>query len=304
MTFFDILKNIFLVLILLHFAPTLFTGIKKQYFEYLEPQTQVAVIHIKGVLYNSAPYTKSLQKYFKDCSIKAILIKMECPGSATGTGQSIYNEIVQLKKQYPKPIIVLVENTCASGGYLIACACDYIIAPSMSVVGSVGTSLSYLFKVKDFLEEHKIHCVPLFAGKYKGSTDPFAELTPEQKSQLQSVADDSYNEFVNIVMNARQLATTHVDEWADGKIFTGNQALKLGLIDEVGSLSNAINIIKDKIIVDGEIEWVHEEMPGGIRSLFWGNESEEDDNSLLGNMVNQTCDMLESRYGGNTRLQA
>ena len=81
---------------------------------------------------HALPVIKQLHKYFKDSSIKAVVLRIECPGSASGTGQSIYEEIAHLKSQYQKPIVSLVENTCASGGYLIASATDYIVAPGMS----------------------------------------------------------------------------------------------------------------------------------------------------------------------------
>ena len=100
----------FLILIILQIAPSLIQNIMKQYAHYIEPRTKVAVLPIRGVLYDSSQPCKQLNTFFKDDEIKAILIKMECPGSTAGTGQAIYNEILSLKKEYPKPVLVLVEN--------------------------------------------------------------------------------------------------------------------------------------------------------------------------------------------------
>src|SRR5579872_1839898 len=97
MKFFDILKNIFFLLIFLQFVPLLIDGIRKQYQQFTEPRTKVGVIMINDVLSDSEPYTKQLTRYFKDPSIKAILLKIDSPGGAAGTGEAVYNEIICLK---------------------------------------------------------------------------------------------------------------------------------------------------------------------------------------------------------------
>ncbi|MDP3889258.1 MAG: signal peptide peptidase SppA [bacterium] len=297
MTFYDYLKNILLILILLQFAPSLVENIKKQYGRYLEPQTPVAVIPIKGILYDSSSYVRQLHKYFKEPKIKAILLKMECAGSTSGTGEAIYNEIMELKKEYPKPVVVLVENVCASGGYLIACAADHIVAPSMATIGSIGNYLPFLFQLREFLQDYKIRYISIKGGKYKTTGDPFVDMTSEEQALLQSMAHDAYDQFVHIVAKARKLSITATLERAEGKIFTGNQALKLGLIDEVGSAYNAIKVIKNKAMIEGEIEWVKEHQPTSLlSSLLGGSSPTDNDSSFLSCMVNSICTTLETRY--------
>ena len=294
MSFFDYLKNIFLILILLQIAPPLLKSIKKQYEHYLEPRTQVAVIPIKGILYDSSSYIKLLHKYFKAPNIKAILLKMECAGSASGTGQALYNEIMELKKEYPKPVIVLVENMCASGGYLISCAADHIVAPAMATIGSIGVYLPYLFQLREFMEQYKVHYTPIAAGTYKSTTDPFIDITPEQKELLQSMVNDSYDQFINLVAKSRKLSITSAPEWADGKLFTGKQALKLGLIDEVGSAYNAIKVIKQKAMIEGEIEWVKEQPARGLLSSLLTGYQPDDNSSLLSSLIQKIYPMLKT----------
>ena len=296
MSLFDYIKNIFFILIILQIAPSLIENLMKQYSKYIEQRTKVAVLPIKGVLYNSEIHSKRLHTFFKDDDIKAILIKMECPGSASGTGESIYNEILALKKEFPKPIIVLVENVCASGGYNIACATDYIIAPGSSLIGSIGTMLPNLFQLKEFVNQFKIGYVPIASGQYKTSTDPFSDMTPEQQTMLQGVSDDAYNQFAEEVAQTRKLSLTKSSEWADGKIFTGRQALKLGLIDEIGSAYTAVKKIKEKALIEGEIEWVHPPKKSSWSKLFGATDSTDGDNSMFSSIVNQICSTLENRY--------
>jgi len=298
MSLFDYLKNIFFILVILSIAPNLIQNIIKQYARYIEQRTKVAILPIRGVLYDSTQPSKKLQEFFKDDDIKAILIRMECPGSAAGTGQSIYNEILALKKDYPKPVIVLVENVCASGGYNIACAADHIIAPASAIIGSIGTSFPNLFQLKEFVGQWKIGYVPITSGQYKTATDPFSDLTPEQNAMLQGVADDAYDQFTQDVAQSRKLSINKANEWGNGRIFTARQALKIGLIDELGSAYNAAKKIREKALIEGEIEWIHPPKKSSWMRLFGGSDVEEDNNSMFSRMVNQICSILENRYGG------
>ncbi len=272
---------------MLQLAPFFIEGIKKQYGQYLEPKTKVGVIEISGIIYSSDGYHKILQNYFKDKEIKAILVKIECPGGAAGSAQAIFNEIQQLKKEYPKPIISLVENVCASGGYYVACATDQIITPGTAIIGSIGTSFPYLFKLKELCDYLKIHVESAKAGSYKDMTNPFVDATPQDRVLLQALLDDSYQQFTQDVAAARKLSIATLGTWADGKIFTGRQALELGLIDIVGSAHTAIALIKEKAFIEGEIEWIHKKAPSGIARLF-GQEDEGSSESLASRIF-QVC---------------
>lgn len=294
---YELFKNIFFGLILLQVAPPLIKNIIKTYNNFLEPRARVAIIPLKGVLCDASPIIKQLHTYFKDSSIKAIVLKIECPGSATGTGQSIYDEIIALKARYQKPIVSLVENTCASGGYLIACATDHIVAPGMSLIGSIGVCLPYLFQVRQFIEKHNIAYVPLASGSYKLTGDPFTDMTEAQKTLLINMLNDSYEQFTTIVAHNRKLSMKGVNEWADGKIFTARQALQLGLIDEIGSVSAIVKVIKEKAMIEDDIEWVKKEKPLSLLANLFSGEQQESDTSLLEGAVNGVCTALESRYG-------
>lgn len=278
----ELLRNLFFMLILLQFAPSIVKNVKKQYENIIMPKEKVGLITIKGILYTSDNINKYLNKYFKDPEIKAILLKMDCPGGASGTAQSIYYEIQNLKKKYKKPIVTLVENICASGGYYIACATDSIITAPSAIVGSIGVSFQYLFQLNEFIEQFKIKYKSVTAGKYKSTTDPFVDMTPEQEKQLQTVLDSSYEQFVSDVSKNRRLPLKTQDQWAQAKLFNGSQALKLGLIDKVGSPFIAKKVIRDKaqIDTDKEIEWVKQPKKTGIAQLF-GAPEQDDENTMF-----------------------
>ncbi len=298
MRFYDYLKAIFLILILLQVAPIFIKGIRSQYADLLEPRTKVGVLHLKGTIYEAAPYILGLQKLFKDREIKAILLKVECPGGASGTGETIFNEIQALKQEYPKPVIALVENVCASAGYWISCSADHILSPSTAIIGSIGAYFPYLFQVKGLIENYHIQYKSIKAGAYKTTGDPFVDMTPAEQAHLQRVIDDSYAQFTKSVAQARKLSLSKISEWADGKIFTGAQAKEMGLIDEIGSLSTAIAAIKTRTIIEGEIEWVHARKEQGFWSrLFSG--SDDSETSMTTQVMDALCSYLETRYTGH-----
>lgn len=255
-TFSDILKNLFFALVLLQVAPPLIKNLKKQYSNILENKTKVALIPIKGAITNSNYIVKELNKQFEDKEIKAILLEIDCPGGTSGSSQAIFNEIKMLKCQNnDKPIIAFVENLAASGGYYIASATDYIMSTPSAFIGSIGSYIAYPV-FKKFIEQYKIDYEIIKSGEYKTVGNPLAEATPEQKEMLQNLSDNVYNQFVQDVASQRSKLPQDSKLWANGRIWTGQQALDLGLIDELGSQTNLIKVLKEKANIEGKIEWI------------------------------------------------
>ena len=295
MTVFDYIKQVFLLLIIIQFTPIILKGIKRQYGGLFESRTQIGVLPIRGVIYDSSSYTKQLNRLFTNTDIKGVLLKIECPGTAAGTGETIYAEIQALKRQHPKPVIALIENVGTSGGYWIACAADYIIAPGTALIGNIGATFPYLFQLKEFIEHYHIKYADIKAGAYKSVMNPFVELSAAEQQLLQGVLDDTYNQFTQVVARARKVSLAKKEQWADGKLFTGNQAHKLHLIDEIGGPSHTITALKQKALIEGDIEWVHPPSQGGwFRSLF--SISDTDDSSMVTKFVDTICTQLAHYY--------
>jgi protease IV len=276
----DYLKNIFWVLLILQFAPPVFKTIQQEWSDYAEPKNKIGLIFLNGCIMSSSRWNKQFKKFFKDPEIKAILIKIESGGGAAGSCSAIFAEILQLKKEYPKPIVAYAENICASGGYQIACAADHIVATGSAVIGSVGAKFVTQFKVKEFLQNYKIKPEAISSGAYKNCTDPFADFTDDQKKMLQEMSDDCYEHFAQDIAQCRHLNMANKNIWAEGKIFTGNEALKLKLIDELGNQTTAIDFVKKQILhADREIELV--KIPAPSKWQQWLHpDSEEDDDDM------------------------
>ena len=257
MRFSDILKTIILLLIFVNIAPPLWNNFTTQWMQDIEPKTKVGYIDITD-LSSSDQYTTHLRNYFKNPDIKAVFLHIESDGGATGTSQAIVYEIQNLKTKYPKPVIAYSENICASGGYYIACAADHIIAPGGCIIGSIGSAFVSQFNVKKLLTSYNVDCTTISSGTYKTVFSNLEEITDPQKKMLQTICDDTYQQFITFVAAQRHMQISNAQEWADGKIFSGQQAKQLHLIDTIGSKLDAIEFLKKSLIPsDKNIEWVY-----------------------------------------------
>ncbi len=279
--FSEIIKNAFWVLLLIQIAPPIINKISRKVFETVEPKNKVGLVVINSTITSSATWNKQLKKFFKDSEIKAILIKFDSPGGAAGSSEAISQEIRALKKEYPKPIVSYAENICASGAYMIAAVTDYIVAPHSALIGSIGAKISTQFKFKELFEKYDVKTHSISSGSHKNATDPFVPMSQDQEKMLQAVTDSSYEHFAADISKHRHLNINEKNIWADGKIFTGTEALKLNLIDEIGNQSTALNYIKKHILhEDREIDLIKIAAPSKLEKLLYPERDEEDDDEM------------------------
>lgn len=289
----DYLKNLLYIFILIQLLPFIVMTIRRNYSTLLETRTKVGVVSIKGLLCNASPYLKNIKKLFKDDEIKAILLKIECAGGAAGSAQALYREIIDLKKEHLKPVVVLIENICASGGYYVASPGDAIICSPSAVVGSIGVYIQQP-QLKEFIEQFKAKYSVVQSGAYKTAGNPLLDPTPEGQAMLQSISDDTYNQFVHDIAAVRpQLNVNHAKDWANGKVFTGRQALEKGLVDHLGSLTTAEQILRKKAPIEGEIEWVYASQGTGF--LQWLSGGDDADDSFSESTAQSLCNIILNR---------
>lgn len=276
----EYVKTAFWIMLLIQFIPPVYKTVSHLISSVVEPKNKVGYIVLNSVITSSTSINKQLKKFFKDPEIKAILIKMDCPGGAAGSCEAINQEIMELKKQYPKPIVTYCENICASGGYLISVATDYIITTSGALIGSIGSKISTQFKLQELLAKYDVKTHSFAGGAYKNSLDMFVPMNEDQQKMMQELVDTSYNEFAAIVAQQRHLNIAQKSVWADGKIFTGSEAVKLKLVDSFGNQSTAIALIKQRILhADREIELVKAPTPSRLMKILYP-EKDEDDQEL------------------------
>ena len=271
-TFFYYVKNLFWVLLVLQFAPFVISSIKDAYSTSMHPKVEVGHLKINGVLTDSSFYLKYIEKFLKDDAVKGLIVSINSPGGMPGTAQAIYAELKKFKQK--KPVVIVVENLCASAAYYIAAPANKIICNPSSLVGSVGVILE-LPNVKELLDSWKIRFNYIQSGKYKTAGSPLKPASSEENAYLQKLSDDTYSQFVKDVAESRFLSVKDAEKWADGKIFTGTQALKLKLVDRFGNLHDGIDEMKKLAKIDGDVKLIKPKRPSNIYKLLGSGEDEE-----------------------------
>ncbi len=201
---------------------------------------KVALVKVEGLLSSSESIVDELHGYSDDNSIKAIVLRIDTPGGGVVVSQEIYNAVKNAKKE-GKKIVVSMGTVAASGGYYVAAAADRIVANPGTLTGSLGVKMEFA-NIEKLLEKIGVKGQVVKAGEYKDIGSPFRDMTVQEKKLLQDVIDDVHSQFIEAVAEGRKLPIADVRAIADGRIFTGRQALKLKLVDELGDLDDSIRI--------------------------------------------------------------
>lgn len=212
-------------------------------------ENDIAIIEIEGVLVKSKPIIDKLLRYKNNESIKALIIRINSPGGGVGPAQEIHEELLKLKTK--KKIIASMESVAASGGYYIACAAHKIIANPGTITGSIGVIIEFA-NLEELLGKIGLKSVVIKSGKYKDILSPTRTMTQEEKDLLQAVIDSVHSQFIDAVASGRKLPREKVVQIADGRIFSGEQAKSLGLVDELGNLQDAVDTAARMCGISGE----------------------------------------------------
>ncbi|MBF0508366.1 MAG: signal peptide peptidase SppA [Deltaproteobacteria bacterium] len=202
---------------------------------------KIAVVVIKGVMLESRKTIEDIEKYRKDRTVKAIIIRIDSPGGAVGPAQEIYEAIKSAKAS--KKIVASLSNVAASGGYYVAAPTDKIVANPATLTGSIGVIMDFA-NVEELLKKVGLDFITLKAGKFKDIGSVSRRMTAEEKDLLQSVLDDVHAQFIRAVAEGRKIPQDKIRAIADGRIFTGEQAKKMGLVDQLGGLADAVELAK------------------------------------------------------------
>ena len=210
---------------------------------------KVAVIDIAGIISKSDATIKRIHAYRDDPSVKAIVLRIDTPGGSVAPVQEIFTELEKIEK----PIVASMGGSAASGGYYIACAADTIVANPGTLTGSIGVIMQFT-RMKGLYDKIGLEHQVVKSGQFKDTGSPFRELTEQERAVLQATVDDVYNQFVDTISEARGnlLTRAEVVELADGRIFSGKQALESKLIDQLGNLPDAIKIAGKLAGIEGK----------------------------------------------------
>ena len=239
------LKNLVIVAVLALFVYSAFVTVN--------PTDKIAVLEVNGIIKNPKKYLDSIRKIKDNEAIKGMIVRINSPGGTVGSSQEIYSSLVDLNKSIP--VVSSIVDVGASGGYLVACGSSYIFANSGSITGSIGV-ISQYYDISELMKFLKLDVEIVKSGRLKDMGNPTKKLRDDERKLLNALLKDVHGQFQLVVQERRGLTDREIKNISDGRIFSGNQALKLKLIDGIGGLESAKEYIEKKIeLYDLELEY-------------------------------------------------
>src|SRR5271156_3248667 len=212
---------------------------------------RIGVVDLDGVILSPEPVVGELKKFDDDSSIKAIILHVNSPGGGVAASEEIYREVKRIHDEKKKRIVVSIETVGASGAYYVSSASNKIYDDSGSVVGSIGVIAEWV-NYGDLLKWAKLKSVVLKTGEFKDTGNPTRDLTPAEQAYMQSLIDNMFGQFVQAVADGRGMKFDDVKAIANGKVWTGAQALDMTLIDNVGDFQTAVKDTAKAVGISGE----------------------------------------------------
>jgi protease-4 len=245
---------------------------------------RIGVIEVKGVIgaggrdgVEAEPVLKAIRRFQNDTDMKGVVVRIDSPGGAVAPSQEIRDELEKLSRA-DKHVICSLGNVAASGGFYVAMGCDRIVAEPGTLTGSIGV-ISQFVNVKGLLERFAVKSETVKSGRLKDVGSPFRDMTPEDRAYWQAVSDRIHAQFIRAVAEARGMTEARVRSFADGRVITGEEALELGLVDEIGNFHDAIDVAMREADLKGEPSLVY---PPEDRAHFL--------EQLLGGLVGAVAD--------------
>jgi len=217
---------------------------------------KIGMIQVVGTIESSEKIVKEIIRFRKADAIKAIVVRVDSPGGGVGPSQEIYEEIKVTASA--KPVIISMGSVAASGGYYISAPATRIFANPGTITGSIGVIMGFT-QYKTLLDKIGLSKFVIKSGAHKDIGSAVREMTDEERGLLQAMIDDVHDQFVTAIAEGRSLDPDKVRKLADGRLFSGRQALKAGLVDELGTLQNAIATAASLAHIDGEPNLVYPE---------------------------------------------
>ena len=236
--------------------------------DYFGHGDKIGVVEINDVIMMSEGTVRQIKKYREDKSIKAIILRINSPGGGVAASQEIYEEVKKTRES-GKPIVVSMSSIAASGGYYISCGANLIVANPGTLTGSIGVIAEFI-TIKDLADKLGIQQNVFKSGELKDAGNPFRSMTEKDKAYFQDVVDNTFGQFLEVVSKERKINMDTLKVYANGRVFTGLQAKKLGLIDSIGTYEDAIRITATLAGIKGEPTLIKERKRFSFFEEFFG----------------------------------
>lgn len=219
---------------------------------------KIGVVDLDGVILDPNEIVGQLQRFDDDDSIKAIIIHVNSPGGGVAASEEIYQEVKRIRDEKKKRIVSSIQTVGASGAYYVSSGTNKIYADNGSVVGSIGVIAEWV-NYGDLMRWAKLKPELLKVGEFKDTGDPTRELTPAERAYMQGLIDNMYGQFVQAVADGRHAKVADIKAIADGRVWTGQQAMDLHLIDQIADFRSAVQDTAKSVGISGEPVLVHPE---------------------------------------------
>jgi len=219
---------------------------------------KIGVVDLEGVIITPKVVVDQLKKFADDDSIKAIIVHVNSPGGGVAASEEIYREVKRIRDDKKKRIVASIESVGASGAYYVSSATNKIYADKGSIVGSIGVIAEWV-NYGDLLHWAKLKDITMKAGEFKDTGSPTRDMSPAEKEYLQSLIDNMHGQFIQAVADGRKTKFDDIKAIANGKVWTGEQALSMKLIDQVGDFQAAVDDTARSVGIKGEPVLVHPE---------------------------------------------
>lgn len=239
--------------VIISVAALFFLGKRDHAFQFGE---KVGVVEIKGIIADPKPVILQLKRFRKNKDVKAIVLRIDSPGGGVGPSQEIYAEVK--KTTLIKKVVASMGAIAASGGYYVGSAADHIMANPGTITGSIGVVMEFA-NAEELFEKIGISAVVIKSGDYKDTGSPLRKMTPEERRLLEDFVGNVHQQFVTAVAEGRKMSEETVRTIADGRIFSGQQAQELGLLDSLGNMEDAIAVAAELGGIKGEPSVVYAE---------------------------------------------
>jgi len=231
---------------------------------------RIAVVYLEGVIFDSKTVNEHLKMYANDSRVKAIVVRMDTPGGGVAASQEIADQIKWLRNEKGKTVVISMGSVGASGGYYVACAADKIYANPGTITGSIGVIAEWV-NYGNLLKWAQMQPEVIKSGEFKDVGSPTREVTPKEREYLQGLINQMYEQFVGAVAEGRkELTRDRIKELADGRVYTGEEALREKLIDGLGNYDSVLKATAEMVGIKGEPQVVTPPKPrkGSILDLL------------------------------------
>lgn len=225
---------------------------------------EIVVIELKGKIFESQELVRKLEKAGEKDQIKAVVFRIDSPGGLVSPSEEIYRALVKLREN--KKVVASLGSVAASGGYYVACGADKIVANAGTITGSIGVRIDHV-NIADLVKLTRVKPQVLTSGPFKDMGSPLRALSPADEKILRHIMAQLYEQFKGTVGQERKLSGKQLDNVSDGRVFTGEEAMQLGLVDSIGSLQDAIEVAAKLVGIEGkpDVSYPHKKTSHWIR---------------------------------------